>query len=116
MSDGTSGDTTLIAARDAGDLARGREASRSALPIEQAAAGSLSALRERPSPQKIDAVDTARADEYAFLATLLAQPPDAAFLERIARLRGDGTPLGTAHAALADAARSARAEEVEQEF
>ncbi|MBV8133410.1 MAG: molecular chaperone TorD family protein [Alphaproteobacteria bacterium] len=63
-----------------------------------------------------DEVDAARAREYALLATLFARAPDAAFLRQIARLRGDDTPLGSAHAALAEAADRASAGEVAREF
>src|SRR5207247_8842344 len=52
----------------------------------------------------VDPVDAARAREYALLATLLSCPPSHALLGEIARLRGDATPLGNAHAALAEAA------------
>src|SRR5688572_20501509 len=41
----------------------------------------------------LDEVDAARAQEYALLATLLARAPDAHFLARLARLRGDASPL-----------------------
>jgi TorA maturation chaperone TorD len=63
-----------------------------------------------------DEVDAARAQEYALLAVLLARAPDAALLERIAKLRGDATPLGVAHAALAQAADEASAEKIAREF
>jgi len=63
----------------------------------------------------LDNADAARAQEYALLATLLAGAPDAALLHRVARLRGDETPLGRAHAALAEAAGAASAEEVARE-
>jgi TorA maturation chaperone TorD len=42
--------------------------------------------------------------------------PDAALLSRIARLRGDATPLGSAHAALARAAGASDADAVAREF
>ena len=45
----------------------------------------------------VDEVDLARAQEYALLAALLTRAPDAAFLQRLATLRGDPTPLGVAH-------------------
>ena len=64
----------------------------------------------------IDEVDLARAQEYALLAALLTRAPDAAFLQRLAALRGDPTPLGVAHVGLADAAASADATKVEREF
>ena len=63
-----------------------------------------------------DDVDMARAQEYALLATLLVRTPDAALLERLARLKVDASPLGRAHAALAEAAQDADAERVEREF
>jgi TorA maturation chaperone TorD len=65
---------------------------------------------------KTDDVDDARAQEYALLATLLARAPDAALLQQLAALRGDATPLGLAHAALAEAAARASAEGVEREY
>jgi len=63
-----------------------------------------------------DEVDAARAREYALLAVLLARVPDAWFLTRIAKLRGDATPLGVAHSALAEAAKGASAEKIAREF
>ena len=42
--------------------------------------------------------------------------PSAALLEQIAQLNGDATPLGRAHAALADAASVAVASDVEREY
>ena len=64
----------------------------------------------------VDEIDLARAQEYALLATLLSRAPDAALLERLATLRGDPTPLGLAHVALAEAARGADVNKVEREF
>jgi TorA maturation chaperone TorD len=64
----------------------------------------------------IDALDAARAQEYALLATLLFSAPSQALLEQIAQLRNDATPLGRAHAALAEAASSAVAADVEREY
>ena len=61
-------------------------------------------------------VDVARGRIYALLGALLLRAPDADLLARIAELRGDATPLGIAHIALADAAREARVKDVEQEF
>jgi TorA maturation chaperone TorD len=63
-----------------------------------------------------DEIEAARAQEYALLAVLLARAPDTALLERIAGLRGDATPLGVAHAALAQAAREVSADRIEREF
>lgn len=72
---------------------------------------------ERPvGAADIDEVDAARAQEYALLATLLSRAPDRRLLSRIAQLPGDTSPLGVAHAAVADAARNADAADVEREY
>ena len=72
--------------------------------------------RHRPSTtDDIDAVDQARAQEYALLATLLGRAPDTDLLRRLAELCGDPSPLGVAHAALAEAAGRATPEGVERE-
>jgi len=63
-----------------------------------------------------DEAEAARAKEYAFLAKLLARAPDATFLRQIAKLRGDATPLGIAHARLAQAADGASEEKIAREF
>ena len=64
----------------------------------------------------IDEVDAARAQEYALLATLLTRAPDAALLSGLSELRADASPLGLAHAALAEAADKATVESAEREF
>src|SRR5215471_10117350 len=64
----------------------------------------------------IDEVDAARAAEYALLSVLLARAPDADMLARLARLRGDASPLGVAHAALAEAAATTTVERAEREY
>jgi TorA maturation chaperone TorD len=63
-----------------------------------------------------DEIATARAQEYALLATLLARAPDARLLKKLAGLRGDATPLGVAHIALAQAASEATVERIEREY
>ena len=60
--------------------------------------------------------DAARAQEYALLSVLLARAPDRGLLERLASLRGDPSPLGLAHTALAEAAQRTSAERVEREY
>ena len=65
---------------------------------------------------EIDDVDVARAQEYALLSALLLRAPDAKLLANLATLRGDASPLGLAHGALAEAAAGARAESVEREY
>ncbi len=64
----------------------------------------------------VDEVELARAQEYGLLAALLGRAPDAALLGKLARLRGDASPLGMAHMALADAAAATTAEAVAREF
>jgi TorA maturation chaperone TorD len=64
----------------------------------------------------VEEVDAARAQEYALISVLLARAPDAPLLQRLATLRGDASPLGLAHAALAEAAERASVERVEREY
>jgi len=70
---------------------------------------------EQAAP-RVDSIDVGRAQEYALLAVLLARAPDAEFLRRLATLRGDASPLGRAHGALAQAAARADAMRVEREY
>jgi TorA maturation chaperone TorD len=65
---------------------------------------------------EVEEVDAARAQEYALISVLLARAPDAPLLQRLATLRGDASPLGLAHAALAEAAERASVERVEREY
>jgi TorA maturation chaperone TorD len=64
----------------------------------------------------LDEIEVARAQEYALLATLLRRAPDQDLLDRLAGLRGDPSPLGLAHAALAAAADRTTVEQVEREY
>jgi len=64
----------------------------------------------------LDDTAVARAQEYTVLSALLARPPDAALLKRLARLESDGTPLGFAHEALAGAAAERNAAAVAREY
>src|SRR6478736_2552286 len=64
----------------------------------------------------IDEGDAARAQEYALLAALLLRAPDAGLLTKLSKLRADASPLGLAHAALAESAAKTTAERVEREF
>jgi len=92
------------------------------IAVEQATNVSRTVLRPdlygdaTPPSSDIDETDIARAQEYRLLAALLARAPDAAFLKKIATLRGDMSPLGIAHIALAEAAAEAKATAVEREF
>jgi TorA maturation chaperone TorD len=72
---------------------------------------------DRNAPKRaVDELDHARAREYALLSALLSRSPDASFIGRLALLRGDTTPLGMAHAALAEAAARLGAEAVAREY
>ncbi len=73
-------------------------------------------LYEQATGMDLDDVDAARAQEYALLAALLVRAPDVPFLKRLASLRGDASPLGLAHAALAEAAVNTTAERVQREY
>jgi TorA maturation chaperone TorD len=92
------------------------------LSVEEATGVSRAILRpdlygKQPAASgALDEVDAARAQEYALLSLLLARAPDAALLARLAELRADGSPLGLAHAALAEAASRADVERVEREY
>jgi TorA maturation chaperone TorD len=96
---------------------------RAAPPLPDAAAGVDSIrirrnLRDERSDMTtdVDEVDAARGREYALLSLLLARAPDRSLLRRLAGLRGDASPLGAAHAALAEAAARTSAERVEREY
>lgn len=65
---------------------------------------------------EIDDVESARAQEYALLASLLSAAPSQDLLSALATLRGDATPLGVAHAALSEAADSATQADAEREY
>ncbi len=91
------------------------------LAVEMATGVSRVALRpdlysEAKVSDDVDEVEAARAREYALIASLLARAPDKKFLDVLSELRGDPTPVGVAHAALADAASQAVPEKVEREF
>ena len=64
----------------------------------------------------VDEIDVARAQEYTLLAALLVRAPDAAFLKKLSALRGEATPLGVAHVALAGAAAESSIERIEREY
>lgn len=68
------------------------------------------------SEPKTDELDIARAREYALLATLLSKSPSAALLSGLIRLRGDTTPIGRAHSALADAASESGFKDIAREY
>jgi TorA maturation chaperone TorD len=88
--------------------------------VEEATGVSRITLRPdlyRPdTTRSVDDVDAARAAEYRLLAGLLARAPDQEFLGRIASLRADASPLGLAHAALAEAAARTTADRLQREY
>ena len=92
------------------------------LAVEAATGLDRSVLRpdlyneRHPNAGDVEEVDAARAQEYTLLAALLSRAPDQALLDRLANLRGDPSPLGVAHAALAEAASRTNAEHVEREY
>jgi len=69
-----------------------------------------------PLDGSIDEIDVLRGSEYALLSVLLGAAPSHDLLTQMTRLRGDATPLGLAHIALADAARGAQERAVEREY
>jgi TorA maturation chaperone TorD len=71
---------------------------------------------EKELASGVDEVDVARAHEYALLAALLTRAPDKALLSKLSQLRAGASPLGLAHAALAEAAGKTAAEKIEREF
>jgi TorA maturation chaperone TorD len=70
----------------------------------------------RDTTGDIDEVEAARSQEYALLSTLLASAPNQALLGRLSDLCGDASPLGRAHAAVAEAASRTSAADVEREY
>lgn len=64
----------------------------------------------------IDEIDRSRAQEYALLATLLSRSPDTQLISRLSLLEGDASPIGIAHAALAEAAARTNEEDAAREY
>ncbi len=71
---------------------------------------------EASVPIQVDEIDQERSQEYALLSALLMRAPDKNFLARLAKLRGDATPLGKAHATLGQAAEAVSAAQVGSEY
>src|SRR5215212_10000412 len=57
-----------------------------------------------------------RAHEYGLLAVLLGRAPAKDLLQRLSELKGDATPLGLAHIALAELASDIDPDELSREF
>lgn len=64
----------------------------------------------------IDPVDTARSEQYRFVARMLAAPPDPDLLKHIAQLRGDDSAMGQGFGALARTAAQTSAAIVAREY
>jgi TorA maturation chaperone TorD len=88
----------------------GETAQACAATAEEVRAGAI------PAAGEVDETDHARAAEYALLAALLSHSPDADMIEQLARLSGDATRLGAAHAALGSAAATMNPERIEREY
>src|ERR1700722_12984785 len=69
-----------------------------------------------PHGERVDDIDLARAQEYTLLSNLLLRSPDAPLLRRLQQVCGDGSTLGVAHQALADAAARVDAQSVSREY
>jgi TorA maturation chaperone TorD len=89
------------------------------IAVEAATGVARAVLRPDLYSHATDVVDDgaiARAREYELLAALLARPPDAALLGRLAKIESDGALLGLAHKALAVAAAATDAAAVAHEY
>ena len=69
-----------------------------------------------PSERVVDEIDRARAQEYALLSILLSRSPDIQMIGLLALLRGDASPLGSAHTVLGEAAGRATEESAGREY
>ncbi|RDJ19703.1 molecular chaperone [Bosea caraganae] len=76
----------------------------------------METARGKVDDAAIDEMDRLRAAEYGLLALLLFKVPTAAVLKQVAALKGDASPLGLAHLALAEAAADSSFETVDREF
>jgi TorA maturation chaperone TorD len=97
-------------------------------PRDVAASGShsleaLPSLARAPDPVMtttplfdVDEVDQMRSHEYRLLAIVFGRAPTREVLARIAELKGDASPLGLAHIALAQAAATFDPDAISREF
>jgi len=79
---------------------------------------SLNQMNEAPalSASGADEIDLLRSHEYDLLAVLLGRAPTRDVLDPLCELKGDSSPLGLAHLALADAAAAADPDALQREF
>jgi TorA maturation chaperone TorD len=73
-------------------------------------------LYPRSGGSEADEVDLLRSHEYGLLAILFGRAPTADVLARLATLKGDASPLGLAHIALAEAAAAIGADAISREY
>lgn len=76
----------------------------------------MDAARQAGTGDEIDEMDRLRAAEYGLLALLLFRVPTREVLQEVAALKGDASPLGMAHLALAQAAARTDIDTVNREF
>jgi len=83
---------------------------------KSAIALAMEAAQLKQRDAEVDEMDQLRAAEYGLLALLLFRVPTAEVLRQVAELKGDASPLGLAHLALASAATETDVEAVGREF
>ena len=105
-------------ARGVGGLARALDMSRPSLSIDVRRDPESHPMNEAAAPfaPGADDLDLLRSHEYNLLAALLGRAPPRDVLDRLCRLKGDASPLGLAHLALADAAAGADPDALQREF
>jgi len=64
----------------------------------------------------VEEVDLLRSHEYNLLSLVLGRAPNREVLDRLAELKGEPSPLGLAHIALAEAAASADPDDLQREY
>ena len=88
--------------------------------LETAEGSALASAQPDPASAGQDAAadetSLGRARQYRLLAALLVKAPDAERLRLVGAIRGDASPLGMAHFALAGAARAADLASLQREY
>jgi len=81
-----------------------------------AAPGLGPSLASHAAAAEADEIDLLRSHEYNLLAIMIGRAPERDLLGRLSELRGDQSPLGSAHIALGRAAAAADLGAVKREF
>src|SRR5207245_1922439 len=81
-----------------------------------AARGLGLSLASHAAAAEADEIDLPRSHEYNLLAIMIGRAPERDLLGRLIELRGDQSPLGSAHIALGRAAAAADLGAVKREF